>query len=83
VWERSSKMRIEAPRATTPANLDGMQRRIAYAKRKYHSGTMWAGVSMGLAGLKFSVSTRRVGDVKTSPTRMVSKTTNPLVSLVL
>jgi hypothetical protein len=28
----------EAARATTPPNLSGIERRIEYAKRKYHSG---------------------------------------------
>lgn len=33
--------------ATTPPNLDGIARKIAYAKRKYHSGWMWVGVTSG------------------------------------
>jgi len=32
--------RIEAKRATTPPNLEGIDRRMAYANRKYHSGWM-------------------------------------------
>ena len=31
-------IRIEAMRASTPPILDGIDRRIAYANRKYHSG---------------------------------------------
>lgn len=30
--------RIDAIRASTPPNFEGMARRIAYANRKYHSG---------------------------------------------
>jgi len=32
--------RIEARSATTPPSFDGMERRMAYANRKYHSGWM-------------------------------------------
>lgn len=32
--------RMEARRASTPPSLFGMDRRIAYANRKYHSGLM-------------------------------------------
>lgn len=52
------RMRMDASRARTPPSLFGMDRRIAYAKRKYHSGLMWAGVTRGLAGVKLSGSPR-------------------------
>jgi len=32
------KTRIEAAIATTPPNFDGIDRKIAYANKKYHSG---------------------------------------------
>ena len=32
--------RMEARRAKTPPSLFGIDRRMAYAKRKYHSGLM-------------------------------------------
>jgi len=32
------KIKIDTPSAITPPNFDGMDRRITYAKRKYHSG---------------------------------------------
>jgi len=32
------RMRMEARRASTPPNLFGIERRMAYANRKYHSG---------------------------------------------
>lgn len=44
-------MRIEKIKASTPPNLLGIDRRIAYANRKYHSGLIWGGVLRGLAGV--------------------------------
>jgi hypothetical protein len=34
---------------------------MAYAKRKYHSGWIWTGVTRGLAGIKFSTSPKYHG----------------------
>jgi len=34
------KIRIEAANASTPPIFDGIDRKIAYANRKYHSGWM-------------------------------------------
>lgn len=77
IWERGRKVnprctdvwrigttintRIENRRASTPPSLLGMDRRIAYANKKYHSGLMWGGVTSGLAGMKLSGSPRRFG----------------------
>jgi len=58
---KMARIRIEAPRATTPPNLDGMERRTTYANKKYHSGWMWIGATSGLAGLKFSTSPKILG----------------------
>lgn len=33
-----SKIAIDSPKATTPPNLFGIDRKIAYAIKKYHSG---------------------------------------------
>lgn len=57
-------IRIERTKAITPPNLLGIDRRIAYANRKYHSGWMWMGVFRGLAGLKFSGSPIENGAIK-------------------
>lgn len=40
VWSRGMmrRIRIDASRARTPPSLLGIERRIAYANRKYHSG---------------------------------------------
>lgn len=47
----SARIRMERIRANTPPSLLGMDRRIAYANRKYHSGLMCGGVLRGLAGV--------------------------------
>lgn len=53
VWSRGIiiKIRIERTRANTPPNLFGIDRRIAYANKKYHSGLIWGGVFRGFAGV--------------------------------
>ena len=51
-----NKIAIDITRAMTPPNLLGIDRRIAYANKKYHSGWMWGGVTNGLAGIKLSGS---------------------------
>lgn len=33
-----ARIRIESTRASTPPSLLGIERRMAYANRKYHSG---------------------------------------------
>jgi len=53
---RIMMIKIDRRRATTPPNLLGIERRIAYANKKYHSGWIWMGVFNGFAGLKFSGS---------------------------
>jgi len=55
-FERIKIIRIDIIRAITPPNFLGIERRTAYANRKYHSGWIWIGVLRGLAGLKFSGS---------------------------
>lgn len=42
-------IKIDINKAITPPNLLGIERRIAYANKKYHSGWMWMGVFRGLA----------------------------------
>lgn len=53
VWSigMKARIRIESNRARTPPNLLGIDRRIAYANRKYHSGLICAGVLRGFAGV--------------------------------
>jgi hypothetical protein len=48
-------------RATTPPSLLGIDRKIAYTHRKYHSGLIWIGVTRGFARRKFSGSVNIFG----------------------
>lgn len=61
--------KTERTKKITPINLLGIDRKIAYAKRKYHSGTIWVGVIIGLAKIKFSGSPKKNGKrkIKISP----------------
>jgi hypothetical protein len=56
-----NKIRRAANKAITPPSLLGIERRIAYTQRKYHSGAMCTGVTNGLASKKFSGSVIRFG----------------------
>jgi len=46
--KRETKTR---PIAATPPSLFGILRKIAYVGKKYHSGNIWAGVDIELAGI--------------------------------
>lgn len=46
-----ARIRMERTRASTPPSLLGIDRKIAYANKKYHSGLIWGGVLSGLAGV--------------------------------
>jgi len=54
-------IRIDITSAITPPSFEGIERKITYANRKYHSGWIWRGATRGLAGLKFSTSPRILG----------------------
>jgi len=79
---KGSKNKINnAPNiAATPPNLLGIDRRIAYNHKKYHSGWIWRGVTKGLAGIKFSGSPSRLGENSANINKSISKITNPVVS---
>jgi len=47
--------------ANTPPSLLGIDRRIAYSHKKYHSGLMCVGVTNGFASKKFSGSVNKLG----------------------
>lgn len=82
-WEKgkTSKIAMAKAKANTPPSLLGIERRIAYANRKYHSGWMWTGVTSGFAGIKLSVSPNRKGAVKHKIIKIQSITINPNISL--
>jgi len=62
---RVVRIKREASIANTPPLLEVIVRRIEYANKKYHSGTMWRGVDKGLAGTKLSTSKKKRGLKKT------------------
>lgn len=68
---------------TTPPSLFGIERRIAYAHRKYHSGLIWVGVTRGLAGRKFSGSVRALGRKKEMKVNNNINIVNPIESLMV
>jgi hypothetical protein len=74
---------IAITKASTPPNLLGIDRRMAYANRKYHSGWIWIGVFKGLAGLKFSGSPILLGNNNTIKMKNIKNVIAPSVSLIL
>lgn len=59
--EGAARIRIDSTKHNTPPNFEGIDRRITYANRKYHSGWMCIGAMRGFAWLKFSVSINNNG----------------------
>lgn len=72
--EGKNNTTTERSKAKTPPNFLGIDRKIAYANRKYHSGTIWAGVDKEFAKIKFSGSPSKKGKRKTKTSK--SKTQN-------
>lgn len=83
VWNIGTTIntRIEDSRAKTPPSLLGIDRKMAYANRKYHSGLMWGGVTIGFAGVKLSGSPSRFGLNRASIIRAGTKMEKPRTSL--
>lgn len=73
---------MAANRASTPPNLLGMDRRIAYIHKKYHSGLMWIGVTKGFDIRKFSGSVNKLGSNKTRHDNPVIAIIYPRASLI-
>lgn len=63
---KMKRIRSAENRASTPPSLFGIDRKMAYTHKKYHSGLIWIGVTRGLAIKKFSGSVRRFGVNKMS-----------------
>jgi len=74
-------MIIDIAKAITPPNLLGIDRKIAYAIKKYHSGWIWTGVTKGLAGIKFSGSPNIQGKKKQMTISKLDITIKPKRSL--
>ena len=83
VWRIGTtiRTRIENRRARTPPSLFGIDRRMAYANRKYHSGLICGGVTRGLAGVKLSGSPSRLGENSAREARAVRSAAKPSRSL--
>lgn len=77
----SIRTKIDDNRAKTPPNLLGIERRMAYANRKYHSGLIWGGVTSGFAGVKLSGSPNMLGENRASVVKPIIKAANPSKSL--
>lgn len=56
---KNNKIKIDINSAITPPNFLGIDRKIAYAKRKYHSGWICSGVTKGFAEIKLSGSVNK------------------------
>lgn len=83
VWRIGTTIstKMEDSRARTPPSLLGIERRMAYANKKYHSGLMCGGVTKGLAGVKLSGSPRRLGENSANEARAIRSAVNPSRSL--
>lgn len=78
-----NKIKSLANSASTPPNLLGIERKIAYTQRKYHSGIIWIGVTRGLARRKFSGSVKRFGKNKIIIMKKRKAKVYPKASLVV
>jgi len=74
--------KIAANIVTTPPALWGIDRKIAYAYKKYHSGLITAGVFILLIGCHCKGSAARPEKVKAMPTSAANNKANPAKSLI-
>lgn len=72
----------DATKAITPPIFEGIERRIAYANRKYHSGWIWSGVAKGFASFEFSVSPIISGVCVVKVIKMIMAIITGVVSLI-
>jgi hypothetical protein len=79
---RINKIKRAIAKAITPPSLLGIDRKIAYTHKKYHSGLMWIGVTRGFARRKFSGSVKRLGRNKIITKNKVKAITYPKESLI-
>ena len=77
------RIAIDIARAITPPSLLGIDRRIAYANRKYHSGWMCTGVTRGFAGVKLSGSLRMYGSFCVRMVKAIIAIMNPTISFTV
>lgn len=74
---------MEEMRAITPPSLLGIDRRIPYANKKYHSGWICRGVIIGLAGMKLSGSLKIYGYCKLIIINNRAIIINPNISFIV
>lgn len=77
-----NRIKIDMNKDKTPPNLLGIDRKIAYANKKYHSGWIWTGVTIGLAGVKLSGSDNINGSDKFNEINIIKINENPIKSLI-
>jgi hypothetical protein len=75
-------MIIAENKANTPPSLLGIDRRMAYIHKKYHSGLIWMGVTRGFAIKKFSGSVNKLGSKRTISDKAEMAKIYPSVSLI-
>ena len=66
-----NKIAIDIARVITPPSLFGIDRRIAYENRNYHSGWMCTGVTKGFAGVKLSGSLNLYGSFRVTTVSII------------
>lgn len=76
-----NRTRIEASRATVPPSLFGIDRRIVYTNKKYHSGLICDGVTRAVACRKFSGSANRLGAISVIVISAIIAIKTPRMSL--
>jgi hypothetical protein len=77
---RYKELRLKIIRAIIPPSLLGIERKIAQANKKYHSGWMWIGVTNGLASAKLSGSLNINGYWRLMNVNITRNKINPKVS---
>jgi len=80
---RRARISTAANMATTPPSLFGMERKMVYAHKKYHSGLIWRGVDRGLARIKFSGSRKVYGNQRMILVIIKKMAENPRRSLAV
>ena len=78
-----NKIAMDVARAITTPSLFGIDRRIAYANRKYHSGWICTGVTIGFAGVKLSGSLSKYGSFRASTVSIMVVIENPRMSFTV
>jgi hypothetical protein len=66
-----------------PPSKFGIDHRIAYANRKYHTGWICTGVISGLTGVKLSGSIKMYGSLRVNTVRIIIVIANPKMSFTV